>query len=86
MFNVPRETERPGIVKPFDISVSSLDCLVELCPDGKVRHTQKVLDLWLILLGGDGHHLDRQRHYYPGYEQGWSRDVIAVTSRIQGLG
>lgn len=37
VFNVPRAAERPGTVKPFDISVSSLDCLVELCPDGKVR-------------------------------------------------
>ena len=37
VFNVPRAAEKPGTVKPFDISVSSLDCLVELCPDGKVR-------------------------------------------------
>lgn len=35
VFNVPRMAEGPGVVKPFDISVSSLDCLVELCPDGK---------------------------------------------------
>ena len=37
VFNVPRAAEKPGTVKPFDISVSSLDCLVELSPDGKVR-------------------------------------------------
>lgn len=37
VFNVPRVAEKLGTVKPFDISVSSLDCLVELCPDGKVR-------------------------------------------------
>jgi len=37
VFNVPRAGEKPGTVKPFDISVSSLDCLVELCPEGKVR-------------------------------------------------
>ncbi|KAF9650852.1 hypothetical protein BDM02DRAFT_3092255 [Thelephora ganbajun] len=35
VFNVPRAAEKPGTVKPFDISVSYLDCLVELSPDGK---------------------------------------------------
>lgn len=37
VFNVPRATEKPSTVKQFDVSVSSLDCLVELFPDGKVR-------------------------------------------------
>lgn len=66
--NVPRETEDPGIVKPFDISVSSLDFLVELCPDGKVRQSWKVLDRRLIILGGDGHHFVHQRRHCPGHE------------------
>jgi hypothetical protein len=39
VFNVPRVAEGPNITKPFDISVSSLDCLVELCPDGKVSRS-----------------------------------------------
>lgn len=39
VFNVPRMSEKPDTVKPFDISVESLDCLVEICPDGKVRGT-----------------------------------------------
>lgn len=39
VFNVPRMAEGPNIVKPFNISVSSLDCLVELCPDGKVSRS-----------------------------------------------
>ena len=37
VFNVPRGAEEQNTIKPFDISLSSLDCLVEMCPDGRVR-------------------------------------------------
>ena len=36
VLNVPRASEGSKIVKSFDVSASSLDCLIELCPDGKV--------------------------------------------------
>ena len=34
--NLPRNAGSPGVVKSFDLSVSDLDCLVELKPEGKV--------------------------------------------------
>lgn len=36
--NLPRGAESPETTRPFDLTASDLDCLVEFKPEGKVRN------------------------------------------------